>query len=340
MEKIARLDLPKVARDTTLRSKLDFILPGLLRGSVALLVGPGGVSKSFLALQTAVVLALGKDHWKLWPSKGWMPKPEGRRVVILNLEDTPDIIAVRMHDVFQSLFAVAGVNIPGNKDERDLIYEVNSRVDIMPLYGQGVSIGQMNNESRQIEPTAWLRRIEAYLEGDNETQKADLVILDTFNRSLGGLDENSSGQMGPVLGLLEGVCKRIGCSFLIIHHVNKLSMVTGDGGAQQAIRGASAITDNCRWQTNLSTMSKEEGKKRGFDIDKGTHKTWVQVDLSKINYGEPQPSRWLQRGKFGVLDGREDPPEELATSNFKKSKGAKNFGSSIGPSSDQGVEYV
>jgi RecA-family ATPase len=40
---------------------LDFVLPGLLVGTAGLIVGPGAVGKTFLALQIGIGIALGDD---------------------------------------------------------------------------------------------------------------------------------------------------------------------------------------------------------------------------------------------------------------------------------------
>lgn len=42
---------------------LDFVLPGLTSGSVGTLIGPGGVGKTMLELQVAVLLATGLGHY-------------------------------------------------------------------------------------------------------------------------------------------------------------------------------------------------------------------------------------------------------------------------------------
>ncbi|MGE0107963.1 MAG: AAA family ATPase, partial [Thiomonas sp.] len=39
---------------------LDFVLPGLLTGTAGLIVGPGAVGKTFLALQIGISTALGE----------------------------------------------------------------------------------------------------------------------------------------------------------------------------------------------------------------------------------------------------------------------------------------
>jgi len=280
-KRIQRMPWLNIANDPM--RDLDFVLPGLVCGTTAMLVGPGGVSKSFLALQTAISIAIGRDIWHLWTDGDRLKKG---RVVVVNLEDTEDILAVRMKYIAETM-------------QVDDIITAEENFDVLPLAGLGFDLGVKDPVTKKIIATEWLKYLEEYCQG------ARLIIIDTFNRAANGLDENSSAEMGPLIGLIDGMCRRIGCACLILHHVNKMSMVGAMSGAQFAARGASAITDNARWQTNLSTMSKEEGETRSLDVEIGEHKRWVQIDLSKVNYGPPVESKWAFRGPGGVLDGKQ-----------------------------------
>lgn len=269
------------------RPIIDFVLPGMPAGTTALLVGPGGVSKSFLALQTAVSIGLGSDIYSLWTDGEFMTPG---RVVVLNLEDITEMLRLRMYDI---------VHYDGRPLDYDEYRTLRETVSIMPLYGCGFSFGTRNPKTGRIEPTLWFDRLVEFL------KNARLVIVDTFNRSLAGLDENSSSDVGGVLSIVERICREVGCAFLIIHHVNKNSMKKGEQQSQSAARGSAALTDNARWQTNLATMDDKVAEELG--LAEGEHRRWVEVDLTKVNYGPPVGSRWLKRCAGGVLDGREQP---------------------------------
>lgn len=313
---VKRLDIRKIYKNP--RPTLEFVLPGMLAGTVALLVGPGGVSKSYLALQTAISIALGRDIFHLW-SNG--EKLKQGKAVVLSLEDTEEVLEVRVHDILHA--------VDLTDDDLD---EIHAHLHIMPLYGCGVVVGVMDPKSRQIFPSEQIMALEKYLQG------SVLTVLDTFNRSLGGLDENSSGQMGPLLSIIEGICRRTKTAFLILHHTNKASTNEDRSGEQNAIRGASAITDNARWQTNLSTMNKKEAANRGLNVEDGEHKQWVQVDLAKVNYGPPIKTRWLNRAEFGVLNGWDSPPDIVEKLNDKKSDKVAPINSTY--NSGTGVRHV
>jgi RecA-family ATPase len=81
-----------------------------------------------------------------------------------------------------------------------------------------------------------------------------LVVIDTLNRAIsaGGVDENSNSDMGRVLSPLERLCDEAGCAVLFAHHVSEGMASSGRTAEQRAARGAGVITDNARWQANLS----------------------------------------------------------------------------------------
>lgn len=283
---LAPIDIARAARSP--RPDLDFVLPNLLAGTVAVMVGPGGVSKSMLALQTAAVVGTGLDHWSLWTDYQHVPMG---KVVVFNVEDPAVILDTRIHDVTNSR------QVTGK--EHDFFIDLfHQNVRIFPLVGRGFAFGHKIPKTGRILGTEWIEWIEHLLDG------VRLAIFDTFIRGLGGLDENSSTEVAPILALIEGICRRKGVAFLILHHVNKGSTTQPGAASQQAARGSSALTDNARWQTNLNTMSESQAEARGITDGR---KRWVQVDLTKGNYGPPIDGRWLYRSDGGILDGSEQP---------------------------------
>lgn len=287
------IEIDRAARSP--RPVIDYVIPGLVSGSIAVMVGPGGVSKSMLALQTAAVVATGADHWHLW-TDGTQPIHSGR-VAVFNVEDPKIILNTRVHDIAASM--------PAHMRE-DFIDGFHDNVRIWPLAGREFTFGHKTPKTGVIRPSEWIDWMGEQVEG------VRLAVIDTFIRGLNGLDENSSTDVAPVLGMLEKVARKTACTFMILHHVNKASNAPGQQAAQQAARGSSALPDNARWQTNLATMSEADAQARGMaDV----RKRWVQVDLSKCNYGPPLEGRWLYRGEGGVLDGTIQPgpaPQQAA----------------------------
>ena len=123
-----------------------------------------------------------------------------------------------------------------------------------------------------------------------------LLIIDTLRRFHSG-DENDSSHMTRVIQALEHIASLTGCTILFLHHTSKAAL-QGGGGEQGASRGSSAITDNIRWQANLSVMSEAEAEKRGVSPE--DRKSFVKFTVSKANYGPPSDA-WLRRGDGGIL---------------------------------------
>ena len=113
------------------------------------------------------------------------------------------------------------------------------------------------------------------------------------------MQENDNAQMSQVISRFEAICRETGAAVLFLHHVSKSMAVEGRQDEQQATRGAAAITDNCRWQGWMQTMSKAEAEAYGIDPD--NRKRYVKTGGNKENYGQASGERWLERGRGGVL---------------------------------------
>lgn len=282
------LGVPPIDIMTSLQIKpepLDFVLPGLLAGTVGVVVSPGGTGKSWLMLESCFSVGIGEDVADIWGQQ-----PTMGRVVYLVAEDPQEVLERRIHGMGH-LLRVQG------EDER-----AARNVEIIPAYGQGFRIADMSPLGI-VASTQW-NELTAHLLAN----PARLLVLDTYNRLLGGISENDSGAMGAVLSIIEQTCRKTGCAAVLVHHTNKNSMATGTGSEQSAARGSSAITDNARWQANLSTMSKEEGEARNIASDEDRRR-WVRLDLAKVNYGPPIAERWLHKGLSGELSYGEPPPK-------------------------------
>ena len=279
------LDLRDAFRNV--RPPLEFVLPGLLTGTVGVVVSPGGTGKSMLMLSSALSVGIGLDLGSIWGHE----IAQGR-VVYLAAEDPSDVIVRRVHTLG---------NLLKTEEEEDAIADA---VDVIPAYGRGFTIATPS-ATGPVPSEVWLRFSDWLLK-----RQPRLLILDTLNRCLGGISENDSGSMGAVLSIVERTCRSVGCAVILVHHTNKASMTEGSGSEQHAARGSSAITDNARWQCNLSVMGRDDAAARGI-TDDGERRQWVRLDLSKVNYSAPIAERWLKRGMGGVLTADEEVPQRV-----------------------------
>lgn len=242
---------------------LDFVLPGMLAGTVGALVSPGGAGKSMMALQLSALVAGGIDLI------GFDTQIPQGRVVILAAEDPVEALIHRLHALGTRM----------DPQRRELMAH---GVDILPLLGYGFDV---------MAPD-WLAWILEQAQGTR------LLIIDTLRR-VHTLDENDGGSMAALLAQLERIVHLTGCTILFLHHSSKAAALQGQGDMQQASRGSSVLVDNIRWQSYMAAMSREEAKT--FDVDEERRGFFVRWGVSKQNYGKPVQECWLQRHDGGVL---------------------------------------
>ncbi|MBN6740120.1 AAA family ATPase [Acidithiobacillus sp. MC6.1] len=214
---------------------LDFVIPGLLSGTVGTLYSPGGVGKSFLALEMAAsvagvdLLGLGKHY-------------TGRSLYIA-LED-PEIVLRRR------LYAIGSHLSP---QQREIFAE---NVEVLPMLGVPFDL-------RDARHADWLT---ARAEG------VRLTIVDTLSRAHAG-DESSNGEMAQLLRVLERLGASTGSAILFLHHVNKSSGRERNGD-QFAIRGASSLVDNARFAAAITYVEDDDataGVRIKYSISKNNY---------------------------------------------------------------------
>lgn len=240
---------------------LDFVLPGLLAGTVGALVAPGGTSKSIFAMQLAVSLASGVD------TLGFGQMQPGE-VLYLALEDPAILLAHRLH-------AIAAQQTP------EAIAAIAKRLKIATLADTAFDI----NSSR------WQTTIQEL------AAPARLVIIDTL-RQAHSLDENNGNDMKSVLMSLRQLVGENG-AVLFLHHTSKSATLSGAGDVQQASRGSSVLVDNIRCQMNLSLMTKSEAE--ALEMPQVSRKDHVRLSFSKVNACKQLPDLWFRRGEGGLL---------------------------------------
>ena len=75
----------------------------------------------------------------------------------------------------------------------------------------------------------------AELKNEILATEAGFCVIDSLMDVIPGINENDSGAMNQIFSALRSLVKQTGCSFLIIHHVNKAN---GDYRGSSAIKGA------------------------------------------------------------------------------------------------------
>lgn len=273
--------------------ELQFVLPGLLRGTVGALVAPGASGKSFLALEIAASIAATPCNDELFDGFGINPKSRGG-VLYLALEDPAVVLQRRLHSMGQHIPPMHRTALAMN-----LVIE--------PLLGHGLNL--MDDQHLN-----WI------------TQQATgkkLVVIDTLSRAH-ELDENSNGDMSLLLRRLEAVGAQSGAAVLFIHHISKGASREAQGADQFAARGASVLIENARYAAYLSKMTEKEAEKwsermDGAPLHSERASSFVRWGVSKQNYDVVPNDKWFKRSDGGVLLPAEIKParKEESSGNSK-----------------------
>lgn len=235
----------------------------LVRRFVSLLVAPGGVGKSALALASAASLATGRNllHEHVHHSvPAW----------VLNLEDPADEVHRRLAALMR-LHGIADHELHGRLF---LHHGRERRVQLAEAQGFGVV---------------------AFPDQDALTQEArahgiGLIVVDPFVKSH-ALDENSNAHMDAAATAWAEVAEGAGAAVLLVHHTRKSGPGAPEHGAEAA-RGAKSLTDAARSAAVLSAMTAAEAEQLGVSpAERWRH---VRLDDAKANLAPLSAARWFR----------------------------------------------
>lgn len=246
---------------------LDFVLPGMIAGTVGNVVSPGATGKSMYALQLGIQIAGGFDILGIG-------EHEQGGVVYLPAEDPAPPVMWRIRNFG---------NVAGDLLRKSQLRDADKNIHIIPIIGMLPDITKQH----------WMDEILRFVDGKR------LLLLDTLRR-FHLYDENNSGAMAEVVARFEQIAAKTGCSVLYLHHTSKAAAINGEIDTQQAARGSSVLVDNIRWASYMRGMSEDEAKEKGI-TDPNARRYYVQFGVSKVNYGPPLPELWYKRHEGGIL---------------------------------------
>lgn len=203
-------------------------------------------------------------------------------MVFLSLEDVQQELERRLHVFARSLDAA----------DRDAVH---GNVLVIPASGRGLALAKPSSGGLP-KAEEWFKRFA----GTVRASAPRLLVIDTLNRFLGGLSENDGGHMAFVLTHLERLAAEANCAIVLCHHASKAALAAGTSNEAHAARGSSVITDNARWQCNLSIPRSAGPFKDKRDDER---KRFVWLEYAKLNYGPPREPRLLVRGDGGSIRG-------------------------------------
>lgn len=265
---------------------IDYVLPGLPAGTVGLLVGPGGMGKTMLELQLAVLLATGLASRDSLFGQGMGADDGPRKVVMVAAEEPRDVLWTRLHAIVKSL-DLRGI-LPDAMSWNDFLEHLNRNLFLFSLEGSK----RLTLLSAELEPTEVVEDLVSVAQG------ARLVIVDPL-RQLHLADENASGPMSAVMSIFKMVAARTGAAVLVAHHSSRASSTMGFEDTAGATRGSTALKDDARWQVNLLPASRDLLKKSGISAHDSAD--YVALADAKGNYAAKRSLVLLRRSACGVL---------------------------------------
>jgi hypothetical protein len=234
----------------------------LFRGKYAALAGPGGVSKTMLAIGLAAQVALGEA----WANKTIC---KGASLLILGEEDN-DEVGRRFNAVVANRFAA---------EQAEVVRLVRS----IPAAGVNIQLVQLAQGAAT--PTQLGDRIVG-LAAELATETGDpvqLIVLD-HARLVGAGDSNDASHVTELTRVLTYVAQQTNaCVLLIGHSPKSVHGKAAEELSQADFAGSGAYVDNARSAFLMTTLKKEEAKR--FGVPETARSQYVRFDVIKNNYG-------------------------------------------------------
>jgi RecA-family ATPase len=255
---------------------IDEILP--MKARAAMLVGPGGASKTMFALQVGIAIATGSD---LFDWGDWCVENPGQ-VMLITAEDDRDEIHTRLHAVLDHF-------LYWMRDDGGFLQRLESNLFI------ATTVAQDNLLVKAGERTGYEETILERAKKHN----LKLLILDPLSRFYGG-DFNDNAQAVRFVEVLEYLASALNCMILVTHHTSKFAAQSDQQSAQHAALGGTMLTNSVRLQMNIGPMTTTQAEQ--CKIPESERLNWLNFGTSKTNYSSPKTGLWLYRDpRSGVL---------------------------------------
>jgi Mn-dependent DtxR family transcriptional regulator len=284
------LSRPVPPRDFLL---LDFLPKNIIGG----LVAPGGTGKSMLAMHIGVALSGGTSLFARYLA----PRPGV--VVYLSGEDDE-------YEMHRRLSRIVSAESTATQERVKKNLYLLDRSEQFDLFTKRDGVGEA-------EITQVVADLASAIREQTDSDLA-LLIVDPAARFRGG-EENSASDVNRFIQALYRLREMLGCSVLVLHHVNKGARV--NGASQNNARGSSAFADGVRLMYELNPSDQMPSV--------------LQLSCVKSNYGKrPDPITLLQQPDGTLAPSTHSSQDmrhrtvlkELQGANLTKQQFKSNFG--------------
>lgn len=254
--------------------------PGILPlGISGLLIGEGGIGKSYASVSLALAVAAGVP----WLGTFTVDAP-GPVMLVLGEEDEAETRR-RVHDVAQRMGVDAGA--------------IAGRLRLLPLAGLTSPMLRVDGRGNASE-SDFARWLCAELQAEGEPWS--LVVLDPLARFASADAETDNAAATRLVQAFESLVPAAGgATVLVTHHTAKVARGHDAKVTAASARGSSAITDGARWCAALAASP------RTFDDPELRERLGAPLSFAveKSNYaprGEPLLLRRVHGGALVPLD--------------------------------------
>ena len=248
----------------------------MLRRYLTVIVAPGGVGKTALAVGIGLSLASGRN-----------------------------LIGDHIHAQANVLFC--GLEDPEDEfDRRVAAFMTQQNMDETELYGR---VFYVNGRARRLVIASLDRHGSQIVYPDKDPLIAEIntnnigaVFVDPFVNSH-ELDENDNPQINAAARAWAEIGEQTGCSIVLVHHTRK----GATAGDIDASRGASALVNAARVGLTMTAMTKEEAAQYSINLDE--RRRYVRLDDGKSNLSPPSDrARWFYLASVNLENGSPQYP--------------------------------
>jgi hypothetical protein len=288
----------------------------LPKGIVAMIVGAGGIGKTHLLAQLAIAVGSGTSWLETYTTTSHCGSGRKGNVFFGLGENQYDDIHRVLYKASKHLR-----NTTPDLLENDPLEDASKRIAAFSFCGQQAAFIEEKKPSRYFYEFK-MRLMEIAPKGG-----WDLIILDPVSRLMGADAEIDNAAATQFIALLEELTIDLpgNPTILFAHHVSKAAIKgnstskPSEGASQADSRGASALTDGVRWQTNF--YKKE---------------TAIVIEMTKSNFTKIIDPIHLEREIDGHL---KISHKEIPTSSQSKDSAERDNSSGIDKPYNRGGNF-
>lgn len=247
----------------------EFAIRGLAPvGKVTVLAGPGGVSKSSLALRVLLAAATGSSF-------GPFVADKPMRCMYLSYEDDAQTFHNRIH----AMYAALSNSVEGLLYDTELVYK---NLRIAPVADQAASWTLMQKDGKfgAAQTTERLRWLTKLL----KEQRVRLLVIDPVAYAH-HLEESSPGEIAQFMQAMGRAAAEARCAIVMLHHMHKTALWASlEDIHQGSLRGASSFADNARSVAVLVSMPQKDAPTYGLPATHETAGRYAVFKHVKHNY--------------------------------------------------------